>query len=172
MNALANAQVVDYLNENFVCTYLKVGTFQIIGGQKVGGNVASYFCLADSSVMHAVPGQVNADQLLTEARWAYEIRKSALMSGANFNTGLPDMRKYADRVRLAHTQRYQAESNGVWGGHAKQNLPAALPRNVTQQGQAHWLLAKEPLPRLNTVYPKVWTQVLREQLSDLPVARR
>ena len=50
MNALANTQVADYLNENYICTFLKVGTFQIINGQKVGGNVASYFCLADGSV--------------------------------------------------------------------------------------------------------------------------
>jgi hypothetical protein len=50
------------------------GTFQIINGQKVGGNVASYFCVWDGGVLHAVPGQVNAQKLLEEAHWAYSSR--------------------------------------------------------------------------------------------------
>ena len=166
MNALGDARVAEYLNDNFVCTYLKVGTFQIIGGQKVGGNVASYFCLADSSVMHAIPGQVNANKLLSEARWAYEVRKSALTFSTDFETGKPDMRKYVERVKNAHVERFGAE-----GGN-KISLPSMLPRHVTQQGQTHWLLAKTPLPRLETVYPTVWTQVLNEKLSALPVAQR
>jgi hypothetical protein len=173
VNALANAKVADYLNENFICTYLKVGTFQIIDGQKVGGNVASYFCLADSSVVHAVPGKVDANKLINEARWAYEVRKSAL----TFSTDLggaklePDMRKYVARIKQSHTERYFAEANGQWLGGGRQSLPGAMPRNITQQGQAHWLLAKTPLPRLETVYPTVWTQVLGERLSALPVAK-
>ena len=174
MNALADARVADYLNENFVCTYLKVGTFQIIGGQKVGGNVASYFCLADSSVVHAVPGQVNADKLLNEARWAYEVRKAALTFSTNLETGKADMRRYVDRVKHSHMERYQHETNGMWNGQpgAKIVLPQMMPRVGTQQAKAHWLLAKEPLPRLENVYPTVWRQILNEQLSALPVARR
>lgn len=173
MNALADARVADYLNDNFVCTYLKVGTFQIIGGQKVGGNVASYFCLPDSSVMHAIPGQVNADKLLSEARWAYEIRKSALTFSTNLDTGKPDMRRYVQRVQHSHNERFAMESGGAWGQvGGKVNLPATMPRNLTQQGKAHWLLTKNPLPRLETVYPTVWTQILGEQLSALPVAKR
>ena len=173
MNALANAKVADYLNENFVCTYLKVGTFQIIGGQKVGGNVASYFCLPGGFVVHAVLGKVDANKLINEARWAYEIRKSALTFSTNLADAKfePDMRKYAERIKQSHTERYFAEANGQWLGGGRQSLPGAMPRNATQQAQAHWLLARSPLPRLETIYPTVWTQVLGERLSALPVAR-
>ncbi len=43
MNALANDEVGKYLNEFFVSSYQKVATFKIVGNQKQGGNVASYF---------------------------------------------------------------------------------------------------------------------------------
>ena len=161
------------MNENFVCTYLKVGTFQIINGQKVGGNVASYFCLADGAVMHAVPGQVNADKLLNESRWAYETRKSALTMGTNLETGLVDMRKYSAQVGKAHTERFFSDKAGAGGMWGKQTaLPMKMPMVATQQAQAHWLLARSPLVRLETLYPTVWTQILREQLSTLPVDKR
>ena len=51
MNALANPQVGKYLNEYFVSSFQKVGTFRIVGGQKQGGNVASYFCAPDGRVL-------------------------------------------------------------------------------------------------------------------------
>lgn len=172
MNALAKAEVANYLNENFVSSYLKVGTFQIIGGQKVGGNVATYFCLADGSVVHAVPGKVDGDKLLSEARFAYEVRKSALTAGAVLGTNRIDMRRYAEYIKQAHTQRYHAEANGLWNQGSKQALPTNMPRNVSQQAQVHYLLAKTPLPRLENFYPVVWQTVLNEQLSALPVARR
>ena len=44
VNALANPQVGEYLNQYFVSSYQKVATFRIVGGQKQGGNIASYFC--------------------------------------------------------------------------------------------------------------------------------
>jgi len=160
------------MNDNFISTYLKVGTFQIINGQKVGGNVASYFCLADGSVMHAVPGQVNADKLINEARWAYETRKSALTIGTNLETGTVNMRTYSEQVRKAHTERYFADRGGNVGMWGKQTvLPMKMPATSTQ-AQAHWLLARSPLIRLNDVYPTIWTQILREQLSTLPVDKR
>ena len=44
MNALANDEVgLSTLNENFVSSYQKVATFKVVGNQKQGGNVASYF---------------------------------------------------------------------------------------------------------------------------------
>ena len=170
MNALGNPRVVEYINENFVSTYLKVGTFQIVNGQKVGGNVASYFCLGDGTVLHAVPGQVGADQFLTEARWAYEVRKSALTHSTDLRARQVDKRKYAEVVRQAHLERYSADAGSNWGN--RQTLPLSMPRNVNQQTQAHWLLASNPLPQIDRVYPTVWTQILREQLSTLPVEKR
>jgi hypothetical protein len=47
-----------------------------------------------------------------------------------------------------------------------------MPRLASQQAQAHWLLATQPLPQLDTVYPIVWREILGEQLSALPVAKR
>ena len=159
------------MNENFVCTYLKVGTFQIINGQKVGGNVASYFCLADGSVLHAVPGQTNADKLLTEARWAYEIRKFALTQGTQLASGSVDKRKYAESIRKSHTERYHGD--GIhWNHRQPTPLPNQMPRHLTQQQQVHWLLARSPLANIDNVYPTVWTEVLREQLSARPVEKR
>ena len=52
MNALANKEVGKYLNKHFVSSYQKVGTFKIVGKQKQGGNVASYFCAPDGRVLH------------------------------------------------------------------------------------------------------------------------
>ena len=169
---MADPRVAEYLNENFVSTYLKVGTFQIINGQKVGGNVASYFCLYDGSVMHAVPGQTNADKLLTEARWAYETRKAAATLGTNLRFGTVDTKKYAGVVRRAHHERCLAEQGITGTGKYLSPLPARMPRHRSQAEQAHWLLARNPLVKLDVLYPVVWTQVLNEQLSGLPVAKQ
>jgi hypothetical protein len=171
VNALADPRVVEYFNETFVCTYLKVGTFQIINGNKVGGNVASYFCLHDGAVVHAVPGQTNASKLIEEARWAYETRKSALTVGTILGTSDVDAKKFSERIRKAHMERYYAEVN-AWHGAQQTPLPKYLPRHRSQQAQAHWLLGREPLAKLDSVYPVVWTQILNEKLSGLPVEKR
>lgn len=171
MNALANDQVAEYLNEHFVATYLKVGTFQKVNGQKVGGNVASYFCLYDGSVLHAVPGPVGSGPFLTEARWAVETRRSALTFSTQLATGRVNMDRYKRLVRQAHTERYFADGLPLRTSQRPdvQPLPASLPRDATQQAQVHWLLASEPLASIDRVYPTVWEEVLNERLSGLPV---
>ena len=78
MNALANAEVGKYLNEYFACSFQKVATFRIVGQQKQGGNVASYFCAPDGRVLHVVAGPVNADTLLREAKWVVETTKKEM----------------------------------------------------------------------------------------------
>ena len=110
---------------------------------------------------------------MNEARFAYEIRKSALTFGTNLNTGVVDLKRYSDQIKKSHTERFHNEYAGMWSG-SKQMIPGSMPRNGTtsQQAQAHWLLAKAPLAKLDNVYPIVWTQVLNEKLSTLPVARR
>lgn len=172
MNALGDSRVAEYLNENFVCTYLKVGTFQIVNGQKRGGNVASYYCACDGAVLHAVPGKLGADQLLAESRWASETRKSALTYATDLTKGVTDPHKYRDRVARAHTERYRAEQQIAQGKKGYPPLPANFPRNISEQSQVHWLLARHPMVKLDTLYPVVWTQVLNEQLSGLPVAKQ
>ena len=78
MNALANPEVGAYLNEHFVSSFQKVATFQIVNGQKQGGNVASYFCAPDGRVLHCVAGPVDAGTMLREARWVVESVKKAM----------------------------------------------------------------------------------------------
>ncbi len=170
MNALADARVADYVNENFVSTYLKVGTFQIVNGQKVGGNVASYFCLPDGTVVHAVAGPVNADRLLSESRWAFETRKSALTSSANLGTGNTDEKKFRARVRRSHLERMFAAISPQ--ARFNQAFPTKMPRNSSQEAQTHWLLAAQPLAHIDDISPVVWTEILGEQESGLPVAKR
>ena len=170
MNALADAKVAQHFNENFVCTYLKVGAFQIVNGQKVGGNVASYFCLPDTTVVHAIAGQTNASQLLKEARWAADIRKTAQTFSTNLETGKMDMRVYANHISRAHAERYHAESRTPLAD--RKTIPRQMPRLATQQTQTHWLLATNSASKLATIYPIVWQQILREELSALPVGQR
>ena len=67
MGALTDAKVGAYVNENFVTSYQKVGTFKIVGNNKQGGNVASYFCAPDGRVLHCVAGPVDAATFLREA---------------------------------------------------------------------------------------------------------
>ena len=78
MNALANPQVGKFLNDNFVSSFQRVATFRIVGKQKQGGNVASYFCAPDGRVLHCVAGPVNAQQLLREAQWVVETTRRAM----------------------------------------------------------------------------------------------
>lgn len=170
MNALADNRVAEYLNENFICTYLKVGTFQVVNGQKQGGNVASYFCLPDGGVLHAVPGKVNAARLLAESRWAYETRKSATLFATDLAKDTLDVAKFRDRLIRAHAERFHAEQGTGQKGYVP--VPGYLPRHASQQAQAHWLMARRPLARLDAIYPIVWQQILGEQVSGLPVDKR
>jgi len=178
VNALANDKVAEYINENFVATYLKVGTFQIINGQKVGGNVASYFCLPDGSVVHALPGKVGADTLLTEARWAFETRKYALTRSTNLVTGMVDVPNFRMLVRKAHMDRFALERDPAIrdirpnGPYLLGRLPTYLPKDVSQLGQAHWYLATNPLAQIDRVFPYVWEMILKERLSGVPVVKR
>jgi hypothetical protein len=166
--------VAEYVNEHCIATYMKVGTFQKIGGQKVGGNVASYFCLYDGSVLHGIAGPVDANRFLSEARWAVETRRTALTLSTRLATGDVNMDRYERLVAQAHEECFFNETVGLWGRPASVGgaLPTSLPRNTTPQAQVHWLLATSPLASIDRVYPIVWQQVLNEQLSGLPVAQR
>jgi hypothetical protein len=169
VNALARPQVAEFVQDRFVPTYLKVGTFQIVGGQKVGGNVASYFCLPDGGVLHAIPGPVNAATFLSEARWAQDTFKRSLTSGTALATGSVDPEEFRQEVKLAHVERFFART----GGRAMaDSLPRGLPRHVGAQQQVNWLLAKNPLAPIDRIYPTVWSEILGERLSGLPVAVR
>jgi hypothetical protein len=170
VNALADARVAKYLNDNFISTYLKVGAFRILNGQKVGGNVASYFCLGDGSVLHAIAGPTDANTLLAEARWATDVRKSAQTHSTSKVTGKVVSTKYADYLRKAHGERFHVENHTMWQD--KKSIPVNMPRIANRPAQTHWLLAKNAMGNIETISPVLWRQILGEEWSDLPVDRR
>jgi hypothetical protein len=105
VNALANPEVGNYLNEYFVSSFQKVATFRIVaGGQKQGGNVAAYFCAPDGRVLHVVAGPVDAATLLREAKWAVQTTKDAMAvskgDGAAFKAYF--RKAHAERLRCEH----------------------------------------------------------------------
>ena len=170
MNALADEKVGDYLNRHFAAAAQKVGTFRIVGDQKLGGNVASYFCRVvgdDLHVVHCVPGPVDAQTFLAEARFAVELHNQAMLDGAK------NWQKYGTAVQNGFRDR---AGTGAAFAPAK---PVArpnpkLPRvargnDGTTQGQVNESLAKTTLPKLVTFYPYVWEKVLFEKLSAAPV---
>ena len=79
---LSDDAVGKFVADNFEVTYQKVGTFRIVGGAKQGGNVASYFCLTDGTVIHAVAGPLGAKQYLQELRWRWTCGSSRRASPA------------------------------------------------------------------------------------------
>jgi hypothetical protein len=177
VNALANEKVGEFFAKHIVATYQKVGTFQIVNGQKQGGNVASYFCLGDGTVLHAIAGPVDADTMLREAKWVVETRKMALVEG-------PD--KYSDIFRRAHADRLMTE----YGVHVDvrspvnaRNAKVAHKMDVfARQAHArrgdgnnallvHKLLAEHSLPKIETIYKYVFETILNQKISTQPVNR-
>jgi hypothetical protein len=178
VNALANAQVGQYLNRHFVSAFQKVATFQIVNGiQKQGGNVAGYFCTPEGRVLHAVAGPVDAAVLLREARWANETYQLA----QTVNAVPMQVQRF---VRKAHIERLQLE-------HAVPLRDATLPRpnavsaklldqlmlqnhelGVNNEGKVHLLLAVGAMPRLDQVYQPMFERILNEKISTVPVAAR
>ena len=106
VNALANEQVGKFLNEHFVSSFQKVATFKIVGAQKQGGNVASYFCAPDGRVLHCIAGPVDANTFLREAKWVIDNTKKA-MKDAN-----GDGAKFKAYFRTAHARKL-AEETGL-----------------------------------------------------------
>jgi hypothetical protein len=179
VKALASEKVGDYLNDRFYSASQKVGTFRVVNGKKQGGNVASYFCTGDGTVLHAVPGPVKADVFLKEARWAVEAHKLAQTDSRG------DAVKYKLAVRRAHLDRLR-EDHGVmlFGGIIPRSVNGVPPTDrilfahpvvgLGNQAKVHALLAAYPLAKLADVYPLVWEKVLGERVSLAPVrvARR
>lgn len=104
MNALANPEVGKYLEKYFVSSFQRVATFRIVGKQKQGGNVASYFCAPDGRVLHVIPGPVDAATMLRESQWVVETAKKAITDskgdGAEFKAAL--RKAHAMKLRTEH----------------------------------------------------------------------
>jgi len=155
-------------------TYQKVGTFRVVNGTKIGGNVATYFCLTDGTVVHAVAGVLNPKQFLREARWAVDLRKMAAAEASG------SVMKYRAAIRKGHLERLASDSRLTL---PPDTLPPITPgappvptnnqirtsRGLGNQGQVHALLAYYPLPKIQQLYTIVFEDILKEQVTTLPV---
>jgi hypothetical protein len=166
--------VGQYLNRHFVSAYQKVATFQIIGGLKLGGNVAGYFCTPDGRVLHALAGPVQGAVFLKEARWAnetYQLAQLEKRTGAELQLFF----------RKAHLDRLQAEYNvqvpearlarpeAVTAGMLNELMLLNARAPLDNQGKVHLLLAAGAAPRLGQVYRAVFERILNEEISTRPV---
>ncbi len=173
MNALAKPEVGDYANDHFVSAHQKVGTFRVVNGQKQGGNVASYFCTADGTVLHAVAGPVDAAAYLRELRWAVEIHNKATTEARG------DALKYKLAIRTAHYMRLKDDFGVTIPTKLLPRIAATIVPSGKALHQLHVgggaaqqvsaLLTAYPLAKLEEFYPVVWRHVLGEEVSWSPV---
>jgi len=175
VSALSDHGVGDYLNRHFVSGFQKVATFQINGGQKQGGNVATYFCTPDGLVLHALAGPVDAPIFLSEARWANETYNLAKLENKR---SVAQLRTF---FRKAHIARLQME-HGVGlqvdrlpeSSLSKHGLRLLLDSNMhlhlNERGKVHLLLAAAPLAHMDQLYQVVFEKILNERVTTNPVA--
>ena len=163
----------DFINENFASTHQKVGTFQIVNGQKQGGNVACYFCRPDGTVLHAVAGPVNAVTLLAEARFAVELDKLAQLNGGKSTL------KQKLTIAEEHQKRVKSAARGNRGDLDLLTKGFGLDDNFFVQfkqlntaSKVSALLMYKPLAKLEDFYPLVWEKVLQQAQNVAPVAVR
>lgn len=104
MGALTDEKVGKFVNDNFVTSYQKVGTFKIVGNNKQGGNVASYFCAPDGRVLHCVAGPVDAATFLREAQWVVDTLLAANTSSKGEGA------KFKEAFRKAHAEKLMNET--------------------------------------------------------------
>ncbi len=101
MSALTSPEVGKFVNEHFVSSFQKVGTFRIVGQQKQGGNVASYFCAPDGRVLHCIAGPVDSGTFLRESKWVVDtvqrIAKETKGDPAKFKAAF--RKAHADKLR-------------------------------------------------------------------------
>jgi len=104
VGALTDEKVGKFVNDNFVTSYQKVGTFKIVGNNKKGGNVASYFCAPDGRVLHCVAGPVDAATFLREAQWVVDTLLAANTSSKGEGA------KFKEAFRKAHAEKLMNET--------------------------------------------------------------
>jgi hypothetical protein len=104
VGALTSPEVGKFVNEHFASSFQKVATFQIVNGQKQGGNVAAYFCAPDGRVLHLIAGPVDAATFLREARWVVETAKECIEKCKG------DGGKFKALFRTAHAEKFRRET--------------------------------------------------------------
>ena len=103
MNALANPEVGKLLGKYFVSSFQRVATFRIVGKQKQGGNVATYFCAPDGRVLHALAGPVDAGTMLREAQWVVDTAEKGIKASKG------DGAEFKAYMRKAHAAKLRSE---------------------------------------------------------------
>jgi hypothetical protein len=174
---LTDSQVGKYMNTHFVSSYQKISNFRINGNKKQGGNVASYFCMPDGTVLHAVAGKVDADEFLREARWAVESWKLAQLVAPDLFRGQALFRKlHTDRLRqdyhLDVSKLLLSPTGSLKTLTPQINRGKGKHRKLDNQGKVHLLLAANPLPRLDQIYTTVFVEILNQRISTAPVMVR
>lgn len=132
MGALTSPEVGKFVNEHFVSSFQKVGTFRIVGQQKQGGNVAAYFCAPDGRVLHCVAGPVDANTFLHEAKWIVDTVKKVSADTKS------DPAKFKAAFRKAHADKLRDET-----GLAVE----AVTWDPPEQGEKDALTYKDPTGR-------------------------
>jgi hypothetical protein len=149
-----------------------VGTFRLAGEQKQGGNVANYFTTAKGKVLHVIPGPVDAQTFLSEARWVVEMWK---LGELEKQTTPAQLQKF---FRKAHLDRLRLTKNALpftVAGPRPSFASFDWSKKVhgahldSPKGKVHWLLAMYPLPRIEDIYRLVFERILNESLSTVPV---
>jgi len=159
-----------YLDKYFVPAFQKVGTFRIVGKNKQGGNVASYFCAPDGRVLHVVTYDPPAAQGDNDALTYRD------PTGRPLAPVLPPPPIDGPDVKL----RNQLEQAGKFaGGAGGLGMPAgglALVKDrkgqgwaLNNQGRAHQLLAAHAMVKIENVYASVFEGILGERVSTRPV---
>jgi hypothetical protein len=195
-DCLLNDEVASIVNRNFICSATRIGPSRNIDGRNTG-SVATYFCLSNGAVLHAIPGPVSAEAFLREVNWLLETRKTAAEEYQK------NPSRYAATFKKAHMERYFDSAPdeitapavmppmqpkipfprfpfppklplGGFGGpldpsppmpEQPKKLPAKLPSEIDAQTKVHWLLARQPLAELKSIYRRVYSEFLRESMT-------
>ena len=97
----------------------------------------------------------------------------ALTRTTSVTTGVVDVPRCAALSAWRNTERYYEEKNSHRGRDlSARRLPIFLPKDESKLAQAHCYLGTNPLAKIDNVFPYVWEEILKEQLSVLPVAKR
>ncbi|MCS7017043.1 MAG: hypothetical protein NZM42_13135 [Gemmatales bacterium] len=168
MSALADRRVGEFVNQYFVSSFQKVATFRIVGGQKQGGNVATYFCAPDGRVLHVIPGPVNAETFLSEAQWVVNSVQRGLKE--NQKTATP----FKILFREYHAERLR-QQYGLVVEPARFDLETDKPGALTYRDPTGRPLAPVlPPPPLDGPDVKFGQQLLQQRQAAeaaLPLAK-
>jgi hypothetical protein len=177
VSALANAEVGTFLNASFVSSFQKIGTFQINGNQKQGGNVASYFITPNGRVLHVIAGPVDAATFLREARWVSETYKLAMLETKGDVARFKAVFRKAHAERLRQDQGLNIDPDNLPADGGPAAMTALLARvgggnNLAKQAQVHLLLTAAPLVKIDQIYKLVFENILGEKVSTNPVNQK